>query len=127
MDNNTSDRRRVFMRLPEKDKFETLFEMVTYQAANRVAERAQDITRIQEVEDTQKYMQGELEGIARRKTDTLELNTTDKMNAIVDKREAGFVWFRDKVLAPWLSYILTLITAALVYVIATVIATGKLP
>ena len=117
------DRRRVFMRLPEKERAAALWNMLM----DEISERVKLIPRIIALEDEIKYIKGELEGIAHRKSDTLEMNTEEKIQVELQKQSAGWIWLRDKVFAPWLSYILTIITGYMMYEIAAAIVAGNKP
>jgi len=107
---NYTDRRRVFMRLPEKDRFESLFEMLNNMAANR----AVDVKLWADARSEIDYLKGEIEGISHRKGDTL--STSDKINTELNKRSAGWAWYRDKVLPGTLTAIQTAIFLAIMYV-----------
>jgi hypothetical protein len=114
---NTSDRRRVFMRLSEKEKFETLFEMLTFQAANRVA----DVKLLAELRQDYEYMKQELDGINHRKIDTLD--TSQKIKLELNKRSFAWIWYRDHMLAGTLTIVQTTIVLAILYFVFG----GKLP
>jgi len=113
------DRRRVFMRLPEKERDAALWNMLM----DELSERVKLTTRVIALEDQYKFMKGEMDGIARRKTDTLQLNTQQKIDVALEKRSVTWIWYRDKVLAPTLSALHTLITLALLYFVFG----GKIP
>ena len=109
MDNYPSDRRRVFMRLTEKERFETLFEMTVTNSANYAAlsKLLADARR-----DTD-YIQNEIQGFTRRKDDTL--TTSEKINEALRSNNAGWLWYRDKVLPGTLTAIQTGIILAILY------------
>lgn len=109
MDNYTADRRRVFMRLTEKERFEALFEMMTANAANFAASSKLLADARRDID----YVQKELEGFSRRKDDTL--TTSEKINAALTTHNAGWLWYRDKVLPGTLTAIQTGIILAVLY------------
>lgn len=72
--------------------------------------------RIIELEDEVNYLKGELVGIAMRRHDDDEtLTTTQKLNLEIERRFKGWVWYRDRILAPTLAAIHTLIILAILY------------
>lgn len=115
----TADRKIVFLHMTEKQKAETLWDMLNYANGQRAILEA----KVADLRRDTDFIQRELDGIAHRKTDTVELDTTDKMNAVLDKRSAGWFWYRDKILPPTLAWIQTLIVGALLYFVFG----GKLP
>lgn len=76
------DRRRVFLRLTERERFEALFDELMKERAERVKLDA----RLVVIEDENNYMQGEIEGISHRKKETLDLSTQDKIKAVLSDR-----------------------------------------
>lgn len=72
--------------------------------------------RIIELEDEVKYLKGELLGITLRRRDNGEtLTTTQKLNLEIEKRFTGWIWYRDRILAPTLANVHTLIVLAILY------------
>lgn len=61
-----------------------------------------------------KFMKGEIQGIGRRKNGET-LTTSKKFEIEFTKRNAALIWYRDKVLAPTLSAIHTIIILAILY------------
>lgn len=107
-----SDRRRVFLRLPEKEKFETLFNILSDEISERVKLQA----RVLKLENDNETMQNELNGISHRRTTTLDvMNTSDKIRAELDKRSQAWVWYRDRILPGTLTAVQTLIVLAVLY------------
>lgn len=107
-----TDRRRVFLRLSEKEKFEALFNMLMDEIAERVKLQARVVT----LQNENESMRTELDGIAHRKVQTLDvMNTSDKIRAELDKRSGAWVWYRDRVLPGTLTAIQTLIIMAVLY------------
>jgi hypothetical protein len=105
------DRRRTFMRLPDRERDAALWNMLM----DEISERVKLIPRIIAIEDDIKYIKGELEGIAHRRSDTLELNTEQKIQAELQKQNAGWLWYRDKILPGTLMAIQTGIILAVLY------------
>jgi hypothetical protein len=106
---NTSDRRRAFMRLTEKEKFETLFEMINFQAASR----ASDAKILADLRQDYEYMQGELDGINHRRGETLD--TSQKIRAELSRQNPGWIYYKDRVLPGTLTAIQTVILLAILY------------
>lgn len=105
------DRRKVFMRLTEKEKFDALYGMMTF--AN--GKRAEDELKIEKIAETVEWIERELTGIAHRQTDTKQLSTSEKIDAALSKRSTGWLWYRDKVLPSTLATIQTAILLTLLY------------
>jgi hypothetical protein len=103
------DRRRVFMRLTEKERDAALWNMMI----DEISERVKLMARIIELENNISYHKG----------DTIPLNTEQKIQIALEKKSVTWIWYRDKVLAPTLSTLHTLIILALLYFVFG----GKLP
>jgi hypothetical protein len=111
------DRRRAFMRLSEKDRFERLFEMIVYASANQaVASKL-----LADLRTDFDYLKGEVEGIGYRKRDTLD--TDEKIHRQLEQQNAGWIWYKEKVLPGTLSTVQTLIVLAVLYFVFG----GKIP
>jgi hypothetical protein len=109
MDDGISSRRYEFMRLTEKQRFERLFEVQVNMAANNAVNSKLLADALQDIQ----FIKGELDGIARRKEDTL--STGERIDAALSKRNAGWLWYRDKILPGTLTAIQTGIVLALLY------------
>lgn len=100
MDNNV-DRRKIFMRLTDRERDAALYNMLV----DEISERVKLMARIVE-------LAAEVDGIGRRKDITIPVqDTTDKIKTYMASRFDAWVWFRDKVLPN----IITLIVLAILY------------
>lgn len=90
------DRRRVFMRLTEKDRDAALYNMVV----DEISERVKLMARLTDLEV-------EVDGIGRRRdiTQPIEQDTAEKIRAALAARFDSWVWFRDKVLPSLITFI----------------------
>jgi hypothetical protein len=77
-----SDAKKAFMTLSQTEKFETLFDMLEDAQRNGRNDRAIQLRRNNEFNSLIAHMQGELEGIGRRKNQS---TTTEKMTAVMNK------------------------------------------
>ena len=114
---DSSDQRKVFLGLLPEEQFRMLYDMVAY-IRSKQAEEIKDHLNFKK---DLKYLEGELRGVGRRKE--ISLTTSQKITNALDKRSAAWIWVRDRVIAPTLSYLLTLITSGILYLIFG----GKLP
>ena len=69
--------------------------------------------RIIELTEENTFLKGEIKGLAHRKHGDDPMTTTDKLNREMERRFSGWIWLRDKVLAPMLSNIISAIVFAL--------------
>ena len=72
-----------------------------------------------ELEADNKYLRGELKGIERRRLES----TSDRINLAVERRFAIITWLRERILAPVLANVVTVIVMAILYLAFG----GKLP
>lgn len=112
-----STRRYEFMKLTEKQRFERLFDIQINMAANRAVDSKLLADAIQDIQ----FVKGELDGISRRKEDTL--STGERIDAALSKRNPVGKWYMDKVLPSTVATIQTAIVLALLYLAFG----GKLP
>lgn len=91
-----TDRRRVFMRLTEKERDAALYNMLT----DEISERVKLMAHVAE-------LQAEVDGIGRRRDITLpiEQDTAEKIKAALAARFDTWAWFRDKVLPGIITFI----------------------
>jgi hypothetical protein len=115
---NDNDQRRVFLAMPRNEQLAMLYDMIAYNRNELATDKSDHVA----MKDDIKFMKNELIGIGMRgKDDTL--TTTQKFDAKFEKRAAWFIWYRDRVLAPTLSAVHTLIIMAVLYLAFG----GKLP
>lgn len=113
---DTSDQKKVFLRLPRDEQIQMLFDMVEYVRSELANDKKQHI----DFSGDLKYVKGELQGLGRRKE---TLTTSQKFSALMDKRLMAWIWFRDKVLSGTLQYVFTIIVVGMLYLVFG----GKLP
>ena len=115
-----TDRRQVFMAMLEKQRFETLFMMLE----NEISERVKLQARLLTLENDNKHMERELNGISHRKTDTLDvMSTGERIQLVINKRYGWIVDDLRKVIVN----VITLIVIALLSVAFWKSSGGVLP
>ena len=119
---NTIDRRRMFMRLPEKERDAALWNMLI----DEISERVKLFRRIIELEETIKYLQGEIEGISHRKSDTLNLNTEQKIEKALKERSTITEFYLKTFLIPSLQFLHTASIIAIVGGLIWAITRGQI-
>ncbi len=106
--------------LSREEQLSTLWDLCQ---ANR-NEQARDKKEHVEIKKDLDFVRGEITGIGRRQNTNPSLTTSQKINSALEKRSVAWIWYRDKVLAPTLAAVHTLIIMALLYL---AFSGGKLP
>ena len=106
----SADRRRVFLRLTERERFETLFDMLSYSNSERVKLDA----RVVELENWNHHLQGELDGISHRRIDTPQMTTEDRIKVAISQQFKGWQFYLSTFLIPSLQLMHTALFIALI-------------
>lgn len=117
--NDPLDRRKVFMGLPSIERDAALWNMLI----DEISERVKVMSRVTILENENQLLKRELEGISHRKSDTVPLNTEQKIQMVLEKKSVTWIWYRDRVLASTLSAVHTVIILAILYFVFG----GKIP
>lgn len=119
-DEKTQTSRNVFLKmLSREEQLGTLYDLVT----SSKNEQAKDIRQHDKMREDINFLRGELSGIGMRGQGNPSLTTYQKINEALTSRSATWVWYRDRVLAPTLAAVHTLIIMAILYLAFG----GKLP
>jgi len=74
--------------------------------------------RIIELEEENIFLKGEIKGLAHRSKKTEEvMTTTDKFSRVLERRASGWIWYRDRILAPTLANLHTGIIVVLLIIV----------
>ena len=107
---NTIDRRRLFMRLPEKERDAALWNMLVDEISERVKLNAEIVLMKRDIENIQR----ELNGISHRKSDTLNLNTEQKIQKALKEQSSITEFYLKTFLVPSLQFIHTATIMAII-------------
>ena len=110
MDPTTS--KSVFLKsLSRDEQLGTLFEW----CQSNTSRQAKDIREHDGIKKDINFLKGEIQGIGRRNNGDPSLTTSQKIDVAITSRSASWIWYRDKVLAPTLAAVHTLIIMAILY------------
>jgi hypothetical protein len=125
MNEPTQSSRNVFLKsLSREEQLGMLYDMAQSNRGNIKSESANNKREHISMRDDIHFIKGEVEGIGRRHNNTdPSLSTSQKINQALSSRSASWIWYRDKVLAPTLAAVHTLIIMAILYLAFG----GKLP
>ncbi len=105
--------------LTREEQLSTLWDLCQSNRNEQVKDKKEHV----EIKKDLDFVRGEITGIGRRQNTSPSLTTSQKINTALEKRSIAWVWYRDKVLAPTLSAVHTLIIMAILYLAFG----GKLP
>ena len=116
MPEDTLSSKKVFLSsLTREEQLSVLWDNGQY-LKNEQAKDKRDHIKIRQELD---FVKGEVQGIGRRgKFETHPtMTTSQKISLAINNRAATWIWYRDKVLAPTLAAVHTIIILALLYFI----------
>jgi len=108
----TTTSKNVFLKsLTREEQLGTLFEW----CQSNTSRQAKDIREHDGIKKEINLLKGEIQGIGRRNNINPSLTTSQKIDVLITKKNAGWIWYRDKVLAPTLSAVHTIIILYILY------------
>jgi len=108
--------KQVFMSFSNQEQREALFDMVEYVRGELANDKKEHI----DIKGNVAHLQGELQGVRRRKDKAdKSMTTSEKIMAVLDRRFDTWSWFRDKVLPQ--------IVSVIIFGILYMVFGGKIP
>ena len=105
--------KKVFLTgLTSEEQLGTIWDMCQSIRSEQASDRKERIDTRNEMT----YLKGEVDGIAHRNGGKqITLTTSQKIDVAITKRSVVWVWYRDRVLAPTLAAVHTLVIMAILY------------
>jgi len=118
---DTPTSKKVFLAgLAREEQLGTLWDMCQSIRSEQASDRKERINTRNEMT----YLKGEVDGIGRRNgRKQVTLTTSEKIDVAITKRSVVWIWYRDRVLAPTLAAVHTIVIMAILYLSFG----GKLP